>query len=101
MKVISMVPSWTETLIECGVEVIGRTRFCIHPRQVVASIPVVGGTKDVNWQRVQLLNADLLILDREENPKWMAEQAPLPVLDTHVQSVDQLPRELERLGQYL
>ena len=44
-----MVPSLTETLIECGVEVIGRTRFCVHPLDKVSTIPVVGGTKEINW----------------------------------------------------
>jgi len=38
-KVISLVPSWTDTLVRCGVDVIGRTRFCVHPAGQVRSIP--------------------------------------------------------------
>ena len=49
MRVVSLVPSWTETLIEAGVDVVGRTRFCLHPRDRVKSIPAVGGTKDADW----------------------------------------------------
>ena len=41
MRVASLVPSWTETLIESGVEVVGRTRFCVHPG-ATKGIPVVG-----------------------------------------------------------
>lgn len=36
MRVVCMVPSWTETLIECGVKVVGRTRYCVHPGDRVA-----------------------------------------------------------------
>ena len=42
---ISMVPSWTETLIAAGANVVGRTRFCVHPKDAVAVIPSFGGTK--------------------------------------------------------
>ena len=66
---ISMVPSWTETLISCGVEVVGRTRYCIHPTPVVKDIAVVGGTKNIDWKKVREIDADLLILDQEENPR--------------------------------
>lgn len=47
VRVISMVPSWTETLIYCGIEVVGRTRYCIHPEEA-QKISVVGGTKDIS-----------------------------------------------------
>jgi len=69
MRVVSLIPSWTETLIEASrhsdFEVVGRTRFCIHPDDCINNIPVVGGTKDVNWQRVMDCKPDLLLLDRE------------------------------------
>jgi hypothetical protein len=98
MRVVSLVPSWTETLLEAGVNVVGRTRFCLHPRERVKDIPRVGGTKDWNWPRIQALKPDLLILDQEENPKFMAEQTEIPYLATHVTSVGDLPKELERLA---
>ena len=75
MRVVSLVPSWTETLLECGVDVVGRTRFCIHPRDQVASIKTVGGTKQANWKKINDLNPDFLVLDKEENPKEFAEKA--------------------------
>jgi hypothetical protein len=97
MRVISMVPSWTETLLEAGIEVVGRTEFCVHPADRVSEIPVVGGTKRVDWDKVARLDADLLLLDKEENPRSMADRSPIPVLATHVRSVGDLPRQLVEL----
>lgn len=101
MRVLSMVPSWTETLLEAGVDLVGRTRFCVHPQPAVKSLPVVGGTKDVDWEKVRALRPDLLILDREENPKFFADQSPVPVLDTHVTSIESLIQEFRRLADEL
>ena len=92
-----MVPSWTETLLDCGCDVVGRTRFCIHPEHA-RDIPVVGGTKTIDWRKVRALEPDLLLLDREENPRAMAEESPVEVFATHVTTVTDLPLELERLA---
>lgn len=87
MRVVSLVPSITETLIRCGVEVVGRTRYCIHPREVIQKIPPIGGTKDLNLDELKKLKPDLLILDKEENLKWMKDKAPCEVLTSHVVSL--------------
>ena len=97
MRVVSMVPSWTETLLECGCDVVGRTRFCIHPAQA-REIQVVGGTKAIDWDKVRALAPDLLLLDREENTRAMWEESPVEVLATHVTAVDDLAPELERIA---
>lgn len=93
-----MVPSWTETLLEAGVDVVGRTRFCVHPSARVAAIPVVGGTKDLSADQCEALRADLVLLDREENPRGFLDLLRAPVLDTHVDSLDSLASELDRLA---
>jgi hypothetical protein len=95
-----MVPSWTETLLECGCDVVGRTRFCIHPA-MARGIPVVGGTKTINWDKVRSLEPELLLLDREENTRAMAEESPVEVFTTHVTAIPDLAPELERLAQRL
>lgn len=100
MRVVSMVPSWTETLLRAGVQVVGRTRFCIHPPKMITNIPIVGGTKDVSWDLVVDLKPDLVLLDEEENPLEMAEECPVPCLATHVSSLQNLQTELVRLGEY-
>ncbi|MDP6374701.1 MAG: helical backbone metal receptor [Pseudomonadales bacterium] len=74
MKVVSLVPSLTETLPACGVEVVGRTRYCVHPAGFVSDIAVVGGTKGVNWQKVADLAPDLVVMDKEENTRENDDQ---------------------------
>lgn len=101
MRVISLVPSWTETLVEASVEVVGRTRFCIHPSEKIKSIPIVGGTKDINWDAVYALNADLIILDREENPEAIANECKIPFIDTHVTSIESLAYDFKKLSEEL
>ena len=101
MRVVSLVPSWTETLLAAGIEVVGRTRFCIHPKDQVQNIPRVGGTKDWDWPKILSLKPDFLILDKEENPKFMGEQTEIPFHATHVCSARDLPAELERMAEVL
>lgn len=101
MRLICFVPSLTETLIECGYDVVGRTRFCIHPQEKVKQIEVVGGTKDAKWEKIQTLNPDLVIFDQEENTKEMADSCPFPWIATHVQSLEDLVRDLKMLAEKL
>jgi iron complex transport system substrate-binding protein len=98
MRVVSLVPSWTETLLEAGVEVVGRTRFCLHPREKVAAIPRIGGTKDWNLERILELRPDLLILDREENPRFMSEHSQLPFWASHIARTEDVAPALEDLS---
>lgn len=101
MRVVSLVPSLTETLIKAGVEVVGRTRFCIHPKLQTANIPIIGGTKDWKWDAIKAQKPDYLILDKEENPKMMAEQSEIPYLATHIQSIQDMPASLRYLAENL
>ena len=99
MRVVSLVPSWTETLIEAGVNVIGRTRFCIHPSEEIRSIAVVGGTKSFDVDHLRAQKPDLIVMDREENTREMFELAETiaPVHVSHVRHVRELPGELRSL----
>ena len=101
VKIISMVPSWTETLLCAGVEVVGRTRFCIHPPHKVNDIPIVGGTKDIKWEKIRKLSTDFLLLDREENTKEMAEESHLQNLVSHICSIKDIAPFLKTLSQQL
>lgn len=98
MRVVCLVPSWTETLIAAGVNVVGRTRFCVHPAAEVQKIAVVGGTKDVKWDLVADLRPDVIVLDKEENTKEIHDESPYPCFVTHVTSVDSMCVELEKLS---
>lgn len=99
MKIVSFVPSLTETLIECRLQVVGRTRYCVHPSEKIKSIPVVGGTKDADWDKVAELSPDLVLFDREENTLEMAESCNYPFFDSHITSLESLAHELARLGE--
>lgn len=96
-----MVPSWTETLVEAGIDVVGRTRFCIHPQDQVAKIPAVGGTKDIQWDVVEKLEPDLVLFDREENTLEMAESCPFDWVSTHVEKISDVSKEIEKLASKL
>ncbi|MFK8138405.1 MAG: helical backbone metal receptor [Bdellovibrionales bacterium] len=100
MKVVCLVPSITETLIECGVEVIGRTRYCIHPAQKVDSIPIIGGTKKVDFDKLSE-KPDFVVVDKEENTLETAQSCPFPLLIVHVESLDSLEKELRTMAEKL
>ena len=53
-RIVCLCPSLTETLFALGLvdQVVGRTRYCIHPAEGVERAAVVGGTKDVDIDRV-------------------------------------------------
>lgn len=100
MRVVSLVPSWTETLLACGVNVVGRTRFCVHPDSA-AGLPAVGGTKDLKVAELAALKPDLVIVDKEENLPFMAEAHGWKTHVTHVRSADDVPHELDTLAAIL
>lgn len=68
-RIVSLVPSLTELLIDLGLknQLAGRTRFCVHPEQKVASIPIIGGTKNPRLDKIHQANPDLIIANKEEN----------------------------------
>lgn len=77
MKVISLVPSITEALFDLGLtenEVIGRTKFCIHPEEKVKNVEIIGGTKNLNIEKIRSLNPDLILVNKEENVKEQVEE---------------------------
>jgi len=76
MKVISLVPSITEALFDLGLtenEVIGRTKFCIHPAEKVKTVEIIGGTKNLNIEKIKALKPDLILANKEENVKDQVE----------------------------
>jgi len=75
VRVISLVPSITELLLDLGLgeRLVGRTKFCIHPTGQVKSVFSVGGTKNVRHEAVKKLNPDFIIANKEENTKECIE----------------------------
>ena len=88
-RIISLVPSQTELLFTLGLdkEVVGITKFCVHPREQFKSKPKIGGTKQVKPDVIHQLQPDLIIANKEENDREqvekLAQQFPVWVSDIH------------------
>jgi iron complex transport system substrate-binding protein len=68
-RIVSLVPSQTELLCDLGLEasLVGITKFCVHPYQLKSTKTIVGGTKKVHYERIRLLQPDIIICNKEEN----------------------------------
>ncbi len=84
VRIVSLVPSITELICALGLRdnLVGRTGFCVHPANVVRSIPKVGGTKDVDVEKVRALRPTHVIVNIDENRRETA--ATLRDFVTHV-----------------
>lgn len=103
MKVISLVPSITEALLDLGLsesELIGRTKFCIHPKEKVKNISIIGGTKNLNIEKIKTLKPDLIIANKEENTKEQIEELmrDFKVLVTQIETIEDNYYLLKNLG---
>lgn len=76
-RIVSLVPSLTELIctLGLGAHLVGRTGFCIHPRQMLRDVPKLGGTKRPFLDRLRVLRPTHLILNREENDRAVYEEA--------------------------
>jgi ABC-type Fe3+-hydroxamate transport system substrate-binding protein len=105
-RIVSLVPSLSEALFALGLgaRVVGVTEWCVHPREEVARLPKVGGTKTPDLAAICALQPDLVIANREENRRRDVERleaAGIPVWVTYPRSVREgaeLLRELAGLG---
>lgn len=73
-RIVSLVPSLTELVCDLGLaeRLVGRTGFCIHPRETVRRIPKVGGTKDVKLDKVRALAPTHVLVNIDENRRETA-----------------------------
>ncbi len=76
MRIVSLVPSLTEYLWALGLtdEVVGITKFCVHPKEWYKNKTRVGGTKQLDISKIKQLQPDLIIANKEENTKEAIEQ---------------------------
>ena len=106
MTIISLVPSITETLFDFGLtadEVIGRTKFCIHPSDLVKNVEVIGGTKNLNIEKIRSLKPDLIIANKEENEKLQVQELmkDFKVWVTDIETLDDNQNFISELGTIL
>jgi ABC-type Fe3+-hydroxamate transport system substrate-binding protein len=111
MRIVSLVPSITELLcdLDLSEELVGRTGFCIHPWETVKTIPKVGGTKDLKFDKIRELEPTHVVVNIDENKKEDAEAlaefipnvvvthplAPRDNLDLYRQMGQEFDREAE------
>jgi ABC-type Fe3+-hydroxamate transport system substrate-binding protein len=102
MRIISLVPSLTEFLWILGLEqqVVGITKFCVHPNQWWREKTRVGGTKQLHLEVIESLEPTLIIANKEENTKEDVEllQAKYEVLLTDITTLDDAFFYLQEIG---
>jgi iron complex transport system substrate-binding protein len=86
MRIVSLCPSLTELVFDLGrgEELVGRTKFCVHPVGRVERIEPVGGTKNPKIARILELAPDLVLMNEEENRREDARALAAAGLCLHV-----------------
>jgi ABC-type Fe3+-hydroxamate transport system substrate-binding protein len=88
-RIISLVPSQTELLYDLDLdeEVVGITKFCIHPEEWFRNKVKVGGTKNSKPDIIKSLQPDLIIANKEENNReeieTLLKKYPVWISDVH------------------
>jgi ABC-type Fe3+-hydroxamate transport system substrate-binding protein len=97
MRIVSLVPSVTETLLAWGVRPVACTRFCEQP-----DIAHVGGTKDPDLRAIEALTPDVVIMEREENRREdydVLRSRGIEVLDLSVRCLDDVNPSMGTLAE--
>jgi ABC-type Fe3+-hydroxamate transport system substrate-binding protein len=105
-RIISLVPSWTETLFAMGLgnEVVGVTKFCVEPADGVVSIAKIGGTKNPDLRAIAKLEPDLVIANAEENRREDVEkirEQGVAVFTTYPKTIAGAVESILKLGTLL
>lgn len=98
MKIISLVPSITELLHALGLEneVVGITKFCVHPQKWFRNKTRIGGTKNIHFEKIKELQPELIIANKEENVKDQVEELMLHY-NVHITDVNNYEEALEMI----
>ena len=103
-RIVSLVPSQTALLFDLGLAetVTGITKFCIHPKEWRKTKIIIGGTKNIHPDKIDLLKPDLIIANKEENVKEQVEALAekFPVLITDVSTLPQALQMIETIGSF-
>ncbi len=104
-RIVSLVPSQSEFLWDLGLqtELIGITKFCVHPEEMFKSVIRVGGTKNPDLEKICSLQPDLIIGNKEENEKAVIDElsAEFPVWMSDVNTPEQAINMMLALGKIL
>lgn len=101
-RIVSLVPSQTELLFYLGLddEVVGITKFCIHPEHWLQEKTIVGGTKNFHIEKIKVLQPDLILANKEENTKELIEELALdyPVYISDVNTIENALQMISDVG---
>ncbi len=109
-RIISLVPSQTELLYDLGLEdeVVGITKFCVHPSDWRSTKTIIGGTKKLRFKEIDDLSPDLIIANKEENTREDIERLKLKyrvwisdvnTLDDAFHMINMVGKMTNRVGQ--
>lgn len=102
-RIVSVVPSQTELLHDLGLEeeVIGITKFCIHPEAWFRSKIRVGGTKQLHIEKIRGLQPDLILANKEENVKEQIEELAkdFPVWTSDISNLEEALQMIRSVGE--
>lgn len=102
-RIVSLVPSQTELLYDLGLEesIVGITKFCVHPVHLKSTKTIVGGTKKVNVEKIQSLQPDIIICNKEENTLEMVASLReiCPVWVTNIMTIEDNLKMISDFGQ--
>lgn len=100
-RIISLVPSQTELLVDLGLEknIVGITHFCVHPPRLKKIKKRLGGTKKVNYRKVRELKPDIILCNKEENTLEMVSELE-KIAPVHISDVVTLNDAFEMMRQY-
>jgi ABC-type Fe3+-hydroxamate transport system substrate-binding protein len=102
-RIVSLVPSQTELLYHLGLdaEVVGITKFCIHPEHWFRHKTRIGGTKNLHIEQIRALQPDLIIANKEENEREQvsALMAAFPVWTSDIHSLPDALTMIRELGE--
>ena len=104
-RIISLVPSQTELLYYLGLdnEVVGITKFCVHPTHWYKTKTMIGGTKQYKLEIIDRLQPDLIIANKEENDKKQIEDLSqkYPVWISDIKTLDDAFNMILEIGMLL
>ncbi len=101
-RIISLVPSQTELLYDLGLEesIVGITKFCVHPFHFKSTKKIIGGTKKVHFEKIRLLQPNIIIANKEENTKEIVGELTkiCPVWVTDIITLEDNLKMIEDFG---
>lgn len=100
-RIISLVPSQTELLVDLGLadSIVGVTKFCVHPEDLRQKKVVVGGTKQVNIDKIRKLAPEIILCNKEENTLEMVEELE-EIAPVHISEVKDVDDSIELIREY-